>query len=101
MHGAEASSLPDRTHPPMSGASVESLPVMSPDDRSLVAFTNRQVDGAGRSWHQRDHRWLVAFPDDVERAVTPLEAQVLDIGPARLGDAQSMSPSSTASAAWA
>jgi hypothetical protein len=80
----------DRTHPTVGGAGVEALTVVAQQDRSLAAFTDRQVDGARRAWHQRNARWLVPLADDAQDPVTPFEAKVLDVRPARLTDPQAV-----------
>jgi hypothetical protein len=54
----------------------------------LASLTDCEIDGSGRAGHERNHRWLVALTEDAERAVTAFEAEVFDLGCARLGHAQ-------------
>jgi len=54
MHETDACLLADRTHPAVSGAPVEAVPVTSHQDGTVTPFTDRQVDRAGRSRHERD-----------------------------------------------
>ena len=52
------------------------------------SLADGQVDGAGRTRHQRDEGGLVALADDTQHPMSPLHAHVLDVGAARLGDPQ-------------
>lgn len=72
----------------MSGASVEELAVASSQDRDFTPFADGEIDGACRSWHDRDGGWLATFPEDLESAVPALETEILDVGLACLGDAK-------------
>jgi hypothetical protein len=65
----ESGSFADRRDPSVRGAPVESLSVATSQDRSFMAVTDREVDRAGRSRHQRDRRRLVALADDLQRAM--------------------------------
>lgn len=76
----------------MSGATVEALAVVAADDGAFVAFTHGEVHRTGSPRHQRDERWLVALAEDAQRAVSSLEAKILDVGPARLRHAQAVQP---------
>jgi hypothetical protein len=100
MHISEPGSLADRSHPPMRSAPIESLSVPSQRDRTLVAFRDREVDGARRARHERDGG-LVALADDSQRTVSAFEAE----SPALVAQASvtrsPLRPSSTVSAAWA
>ena len=62
------------------------------DDGALVAFTHGEVDRPGSPRHQRDERWLVGLAEEAQRAVSSLEAKILDVGPARLRHAQAVQP---------
>jgi hypothetical protein len=62
------------------GASVESLTIVAMQDRPFASLAQREVDGAGHSWDQRDHGRLVALPDDAQGAMAPVEAEVLGVG---------------------
>lgn len=46
VHVSEAGSFTDRLHPPMCGAAVEALTIVTDQDRSLTPFTDRKVDGS-------------------------------------------------------
>jgi len=70
------------------GASVEALAVASPQDRSFAPFADGEIDGACRAWNEWDGGGLAAFPEDLEGSVAALEAQILDVGLACLGDAK-------------
>ena len=83
----------------MRGAAVEALAVVAADDGAFVAFTYGEVDRTGSPRHERDERWLVALAEDAQRAVSSLEAKILDVGRARLRRRRLLSPRSTASAA--
>ncbi len=76
----------------MRGAAVEALAVVAADDCAFVAFTDGEVDRSCRPRHQRDHRRLVALAEDAQGAVPSLEAEIFDVGAARLRDAQAVEP---------
>lgn len=76
----------------MCGASIESLSVVTAQDRSLVTFTDGQIDGPGGSRDQWNRGWLVAFADDAQRAVTTFEGEVLHVGAGRFAHAQPVQP---------
>src|SRR4051812_46056139 len=92
VHGAQPGSLDDGSHPSMSGAAAEALAAVSAGDGAFVAFTHGEVDRTASPPHQRDMRWLVALAEDAQRAVSSLEAKILDVGPARLRHAQAVQP---------
>jgi len=54
--------------------------------RSAIAKST----GAGGAWNERDAGWLVALPENLQGAVPPLEAEVLDVGAAGLADPQAV-----------
>jgi hypothetical protein len=74
------------------GAPVEALPVSPAQDRPFEAFTDGEVDGSRRAGHERDGGGLAALAEDAQCSVTALEAQVLDVGGARLADPQAVEP---------
>ena len=80
----------DRSDPAVSGASIEALVVLSAKDRALASLTDCEIDGSCRAGHERNHRWPVSLTEDAKRAVTAFEAEVFDVGCARLGHAQSV-----------
>jgi hypothetical protein len=88
MHGAEPGTLTDRPDPPVGGSPVESVTVAVPQDRSLVALTDGQVDRPSRAGDERDRGWLVALAQDPQRAVATLDTEVLDVGGTGLADTQ-------------
>jgi hypothetical protein len=49
VHGAEIGTLTDRADPSVGGSPVESVAVTAPQDRSLVALTDGQVDRPSRA----------------------------------------------------
>ena len=90
VHGAEPGSLADRPDPAVGGAAVEALAVPAAQDRALVAFADGEVDRASGTGNERDDGGLVAFADDPQGAVAALEAEVLDVGRARLADSEAV-----------
>src|SRR5688500_15367693 len=86
MHSIEPSTVPDRADPPVGGPPVEALAVTAPKDRPLVAFTDRQVDRSSGPGHERHGGGLVALAHDPQGAMAALDAKVLDVGGAGLGD---------------
>jgi predicted Abi (CAAX) family protease len=88
MHGAEIGTLSDRPDPSVGGSPVESVAVTAPQDRSLVALTDGQVDRPSRAGDERDRGRLVALAHDPQRAVATLDAEVLDVGGTGLADTQ-------------
>ncbi len=54
MDPLEPGLLADRACPPERGAGVETVAVVAQQDRSLAAFTDRQIDRASRSGHEWD-----------------------------------------------
>jgi hypothetical protein len=59
---------------------------------SLAARADGTVDRACRSREERDHRRLVALADDPQRPVSSLEAEVFNVGGARLAHPASVAP---------
>ncbi len=57
-----------------------------------MPLADGEIDGAGGARHERDRGGLVALAEDAERAMPPLEAEVLDVGSARFGDPESVQP---------
>jgi hypothetical protein len=66
----------------MRSSPIESLAVRASKHRSLVTFSNSEIDRPRSSRDERDNRGLVALPKNVQRAVTPFETQILDVGSA-------------------
>lgn len=92
MDVAKSGPLGDRADPAVGGAPVQALAIASQQDRAGAALADGQVDGPGGARHERDDGRLVALADDAECAVAPLEAQVLDVGGARLAHPQAVQP---------
>ncbi len=88
MHGAQPGALADRANPPVSRAAVEALTVPPSQDRAFVAFADRQIDRASRPRHERDRRRLVPLAENVQRPMAAFDAEVLDVGRARLAHTQ-------------
>ena len=87
--------IPSPARLPMSGPSgcgppIESLAVMAMQDRALASLSKGESDGPGHPGNQRDHGRLVALPDDAQRPMTPVEAEVLCVGGAGLAHPQSV-----------
>ena len=75
---------------PGGGVAVKARAAMGHEDRSGGALADAEVEGpggAGGHWHDDD---LAALAADLQRAVAPLEAEVADVGPEGLGDAQAV-----------
>jgi hypothetical protein len=70
------------------GAAVKALTVTAPQDRSLVALTNGQVDRPRGSGNERHGGRPVALAHDPQCAMTAFETEVLDVGATGLADAQ-------------
>jgi hypothetical protein len=84
MYDSESCAFTDRAHPAVRGAPVQTLPVLTPQDRSFVALPDDQVDGSRRAGHERDRGRLVALAEDAQRPVAALHGQVFDVGATRL-----------------
>ena len=69
---------------------VNAATVRVDEDRSLAAFTNREIDRSGDSRCQRQRDRLAALAYDGEGAMAPLEAERFDLGADRLGHPQSV-----------
>ena len=75
-------------HDPPGAVPVQPPPVRCQEDRPLAAFADRQVDRPGGARRERDGDDLAALAGDHQGAVPAFEAQGLDVGAGRLGDAQ-------------
>ena len=82
----------DRADPPVGGPAVKPAAIMAQQDRPSGTLSDCQVDRPGGPGHQGDDRRLVALADDAQCSVTPLQAEVLDVGGARLADPQAVQP---------
>jgi hypothetical protein len=88
VHGPEPRALADRADPPVGGSPVEALAVTAPQDRSVVAFTDCEVDRACCPGYEGHGGGLVALAHDPKRAMASLDAEVLDVGGTGLADTQ-------------
>ncbi len=61
---SQARSSTDGPDPAMGSAPIEALPILAAQDRSLVAFADRQVNSPRRAGHERDRGRLVALADE-------------------------------------
>jgi hypothetical protein len=66
----------------------ESLSIASLQDWPGGSFADGEIEGTTGSGYQRDGGALVALADDLQRAVTAFEAEVLDVGTAGFTDAE-------------
>jgi hypothetical protein len=89
---SDPSPFADRSNPPMGSTTVESLAVVTQQDRSVDSFAHGQVDRASGARHQRNQSELVALADDAQRAMSSFEGYVLDVGSAGLGDPETVQP---------
>ena len=87
VDAAEPGAAADRVDPTMGGAAVEALAVTASQDRPVVVFADVEVDGAGRSWDERDRRGRVALADDPQGSAASFEPEVLDVGRAGVAHA--------------
>src|ERR687892_1153472 len=92
VHGAEPGTLADRADPPVGGSPVEAVAVTASQDRSVVAFTDGQVDRPSGPGYERRCGGLVALADDPQRAMASFDAEVLDVRGAGLADTQPVQP---------
>jgi hypothetical protein len=86
MDRAQASPLADCPDPPVRGEPVKALAVSPSQDRSFAAFADGKVDRPGRAGAKRGRSQACCLAEDAQRSVAPIEAQVLDVGGARLAD---------------
>ena len=93
VHWPEPGPFADRSHLPVSGATVEPAAVPAGEDGAVGPFANGEIDGARRARHERDGGGLVAFADDAQGAVPSGHAKVFDVGGARLRHTQPVEPS--------
>ena len=80
MHTFEVGSSTDRAHLAMCSATIESLAVAASQDRTVVSFTDREVDRSSGSRHERDGRRFVALAEVAQRAMAALGPEIFDIG---------------------
>ena len=86
MDVSEAGPLADRFDPAMRRPAVEPLTVMAEQDPTVTSFSDRKVHGACGAWHERDDGRLAALAEDPQRAMPAIEAEISDVGIARLAD---------------
>jgi hypothetical protein len=69
-------------------SAVKPVAVLSQQDRAGRSLADGNVDRPSGPGDQRDHGRLAALSHDPQRAVAPLECEVLDVRRAGLADAQ-------------
>lgn len=84
VDGAKGGSFADGAHLAVGGAAVQALAVPALKDRAFVAVADGKVNGSGGPRDQRDRGGLVAFAEDLQRAVPAFETEVFDVGCRRL-----------------
>ena len=71
---------------------VETLSITAQQDRALAPFADREMHGACRAWHEWDDGRLAALAEDPQGAVPTIEAEIADVGVARLAYPQPVQP---------
>jgi hypothetical protein len=66
------------------------LTIAPQQDLTVLALADREVNGPRRARDEWDHGRLVALTGDSQRAAPALEAEILDVGGARLSDTKSV-----------
>ena len=92
IHDPDSGPLSDGANPSMGGAPVQTLAVLSAENRALGPLTDDQVERPGGSRNQRDDGWLVALAQDAEGPVPVVQGQVLDVAPTSLADPEAVEP---------
>ena len=90
MDDPEAGPPTNGADPAVRRAPVESLTVLAVQDRALTSLPEGKVDGPGHPGNERYHSRLVALPDDAQRPMAPVEAEVLGVGGTGLAHPQSV-----------
>jgi hypothetical protein len=70
----------DPPHDPRRSVAVEAPPITAHDDRTVAAFADHQIDGAGGAWSERNRDRLTALAHHHQRAMPALEAEPFDVG---------------------
>jgi hypothetical protein len=78
----------DLADDPPGAVPVQPPPVRGQEHRTAGAFADGQVDDPGGARCQRNGHHLAAFAGDRQGPVPALQAQVLDVGPGGLRNAQ-------------
>src|SRR5919106_2092690 len=78
----------DATHDPAGRVTVNPPPAGSEEDRPVAALADHEIDGPGRAGRQGNGHNFASLAPDRERAMAPLQAQVLDVGADGFGDWQ-------------
>ena len=92
VDGGETRLLADGAYPAVSGSPIESLPILSLEDRTLGAFADGQVNRPSSSVHQRDYRRFTPLAHDPERSMPLMEGQILDVGSAGFAHPEPIEP---------
>ena len=83
MNRANPSTFTDRANPSVRSATVESLPVVAEQDRSLRAFSDRKINRARYPRDEWDRCWFVTFANDLQCAVPAAEGEIFNVCAAR------------------
>ncbi len=75
---------------PIGGVAVHPTALGAEEERARRSLGDVEVDGPGRAGSQGDRYVLAALPHNLERSVSPLEVEVVDVGAQGLRDAQSV-----------
>lgn len=67
---------------------IHPLTVRAQEDRAVETFTDRQVDGTGGAWCERDYDDLAALAQHGQGAVPAFESELVDVRTERFGDPQ-------------
>src|SRR5664280_704475 len=86
IDGAETCLLTDGAHPAVSSPPIQSLPILSLQDRSLGSLADGQVDRPSSSGHQRYHRRLASLSHDPERSMPFVKGQIFNVGSTGFAD---------------
>ena len=95
----ESGTLADGPDPTVSMPTIQTMTVLSPEDRTFRALGDDQVESPGSPWHERDDRRLLSLAHDPKGPVPTVEGEVLDVRPTG-AHRRPLSPSSTARAVW-
>jgi hypothetical protein len=74
---------------PSGGVAVEPGAVAAEKNRTVGAFADREIDGAGGARCHRDENGLDAFAEHGDGAMPAFEAEVFDVSAECLGDPKS------------
>ena len=90
MDGSETGALADGSDPSVAGSAVEPPAIPAPEDWPFGELADNEVDGSGDPRDEWDRGGLGTLAHDAERPMTSFHAEVLDVGAAGLGYAESI-----------